>query len=126
MNFSVDVGRSLKIFIFSFDSKHFTSVFSDEQQSLQETLSTRNVEHVALIWKSYVDGWNDLCLYLAKALQENGCLTMTSNGGNPVLISSLERWLFVCATNATNRQLKNLLLEILMKYGGKEAILNRT
>jgi hypothetical protein len=39
---------------------------------------------------------------------------------------SLERWLFVCATNATNRQLKNLLLDILMKYGGKETMITRT
>lgn len=100
--------------------------FSDDQQSLQDTLSTRNAEHIALVLKIYVDGWNELCLYLAKSLQENGCLASTTGSGNHLLISSLERWLFVCATNATNRQLKNLLLDILMKYGGKETLFNRT
>ena len=112
-------------FFFSFAECVLRS-FSDDQQSLQETLSIRNAEHIVLVLKLYVDGWNELCLYLAKALQENGCLTSASGSGNHLLISSLERWLFVCATNATNRQLKNLLLDILMKYGGKEAILNRT
>jgi hypothetical protein len=76
--------------------------------------------------KYYVDGWNELCLYLAKSLQENGCWFSAAGSGNSLLMPSLERWLFVCATNATNRQLKNLLLDILMKYGGKEAIITRT
>jgi hypothetical protein len=100
--------------------------FSDEQRSLQETLSTRNAEHITIALKYYVDGWNELCLYLAKSLQENGCWFSAAGSGNSLLMPSLERWLFVCATNATNRQLKNLLLDILMKYGGKEAIITRT
>ncbi|UJR38003.1 hypothetical protein I4U23_030685 [Adineta vaga] len=103
-----------------------TKVNPDEQRSLQEILSTRYAEHITIALKLYVDGWNDLCLYLAKSLQENGCWFSTSGSGNNLLMPSLERWLFVCATNATNRQLKNLLLDILMKHGGKEAILSRT
>ena len=100
---------------------------SEDQRSLQETLSTRNAEHISTALKYYVDGWNDLCLYLAKSLQDNGCwFSTTGSGGNSLLMPSLERWLFVCATNATNRQLKNLLLDILMKYGGKETIITRT
>ena len=47
--------------------------FSEEQRSLQEMLLIRNIEYVSLALKYYVDGWNDLCLYLAKSLQENGC-----------------------------------------------------
>ncbi len=109
-----------KIIIYEFIS------FSDEQRSLQEILSIRNVEHITITLKLYVDGWNDLCLYLAKALQENGCWCSTTGSGNSLLMPSLERWLFVCATNATNRQLKNLLLDILMKYGGKETMITRT
>ena len=100
--------------------------FRDDQRSLQETLSTRNVEHISIALKFYVDGWNDLCLYLAKALQENGCWGSTTGNGSSLLMPSLERWLFVCATNATNRQLKNLLLDILMKYGGKESVICRS
>jgi len=76
--------------------------------------------------KLYVDGWNELCLYLTKALQEHACWNATTSSGNSLLLPTLERWLFVCATNATNRQLKNLLLDILMKYGGKEATIART
>jgi len=101
-------------------------LFRDDQRSLQETLSIRNMEHITVTLKLYVDGWNDLCLYLAKALQENGCFFSTTGPSNNLLMPSLERWLFVCATNATNRQLKNLLLDILMKYGGKETIITRT
>ncbi|CAF3346265.1 unnamed protein product [Rotaria socialis] len=99
---------------------------TDDQRTFQETLSMRNTEHISIALKLYVDGWNDLCLYLATALQENGCLCSPIGASSNLLISSLERWLFVCATNATNRQLKNLLLDILMKYGGKEAIITRT
>ncbi|CAF1082392.1 unnamed protein product [Rotaria sp. Silwood1] len=103
-----------------------TKTITDDQRTLQETLSTRNTEHISIALKHYVDGWNDLCLYLATALQENGCWCSSTGSNNNLLISSLERWLFVCATNATNRQLKNLLLDILMKYGGKETIITRT
>lgn len=86
----------------------------------------RNLDHRRVTLKLYVDGWNELCLYLAKALQETGCWASTSGSGNSLLMPALERWLFVCATNATNRQLKNLLLDILMKYGGKESLISRT
>ncbi|CAF0890511.1 unnamed protein product [Adineta ricciae] len=103
-----------------------TKVNTDEQRSLQEILSSKYAEHVTIALKLYVDGWNDLCLYLAKSLQDNGCWISTSGSGNSLLMPSLERWLFVCATNATNRQLKNLLLDILIKHGGKDAILSRT
>ncbi|CAF0959064.1 unnamed protein product [Adineta steineri] len=80
----------------------------DDQRSLQETLSARNTEHISIALKLYVDGWNDLL------------------SGNSLFMPSLERWLFVCATNASNRQLKNLLLDILLKYGGKDTIVTRT
>ncbi|CAF0721679.1 unnamed protein product [Adineta steineri] len=103
-----------------------TKINTDDQRSLQETLSARNTEHISIALKLYVDGWNDLCLYLAKSLQENGCWFSTIGSGNSLLMPSLERWLFVCATNASNRQLKNLLLDILMKYGGKDSIVTRT
>jgi hypothetical protein len=101
-------------------------ITSDDQRSFQETLSTRNAEHTATALKVYVDGWNDLCLYLAKSLQENGCWSSTAGSDSQLLVASLERWLFVCATNATNRQLKNLLLDILMKHGGKETMIARS
>ena len=103
-----------------------TIKINDEQRSLQDILATRTAEQISTTLKVYVDGWNELCLYLTKALQENGCWSATTGSGTSLLMPALERWLFVCATNATNRQLKNLLLDILMKYGGKETMITRT
>ncbi|CAF0791518.1 unnamed protein product, partial [Didymodactylos carnosus] len=83
---------------------------------LGQTLHIHHTTYKTLMssMKLYIDGWNSLCLYLAKYLH--------SSNEQRVLLPVFERWLFILATNASNRELKNILLDMLVNHGKEKQI----